>query len=43
MLLPTAESASESFPFGTVFGAYSLWVLFSPETERMFAPSSTAS
>ena len=30
-------------PFGTVFGVYSLWVLFSPETERMFAPSSTAS
>ena len=27
-----------AIPFGTIFGAYSLWVLFSPETERMFAP-----
>jgi hypothetical protein len=30
-------------PFGTVFGVYALWVLFSPETERMFTPHSTAS
>ena len=30
-------------PFGTVFGVYALWVLFSPETERMFTPPSTAS
>jgi len=25
------------FPFGTVVGAYGLWVLFSKETERLFA------
>jgi hypothetical protein len=30
-------------PFGTVFGVYSLWVLFSPETERMFTSPSTSS
>jgi hypothetical protein len=30
-------------PFGTVFGVYALWVLFSPETERLFTPPSTAS
>src|SRR5215470_16331284 len=29
-------------PFGTVFGVYALWVLFSPETERLFTPPSTA-
>ena len=23
-------------PFGTVFGVYALWVLFSPETEQLF-------
>jgi hypothetical protein len=28
-------------PFGTVFGVYALWVLFSPEVERMFTPPST--
>ena len=25
------------FPFGTVLGVYGLWVLFSSETERLFA------
>ena len=25
-------------PFGTVIGVYGLWVLFSRETERLFAP-----
>jgi len=30
-------------PFGTVFGVYALWVLFSPEAERLFTPPSTAS
>jgi hypothetical protein len=30
-------------PFGTVFGVYALWVLFSPDTERLFTPSSRAS
>jgi len=25
-------------PFGTVIGVYGLWVLFSKETERLFAP-----
>jgi hypothetical protein len=25
------------FPFGTIFGAYALWVLFNKETEAMFA------
>jgi len=30
-------------PFGTVFGVYALWVLFSPDTERLFTPPSTAS
>jgi hypothetical protein len=29
-------------PFGTVFGVYALWVLFSPDTERLFAPPSRA-
>ena len=28
-------------PFGTMFGAYALWVLFSKDTERLFA-SATA-
>jgi hypothetical protein len=28
-------------PFGTVLGAYGLWVLFSKETERLFAPAAT--
>jgi hypothetical protein len=32
-----------AFPFGTALGAYSLWVLFSPDTERLFAPPSTVS
>jgi hypothetical protein len=26
-----------AIPFGTVFGVYSLWVLFSQETERLFS------
>jgi hypothetical protein len=30
-------------PFGTLFGVYALWVLFSAETERLFATPSTAS
>jgi hypothetical protein len=30
-------------PFGTVFGVYALWVLFSTETERLFTPPSAAS
>jgi hypothetical protein len=30
-------------PFGTVFGVYALWVLFSPDAERLFTPPSTAS
>ena len=30
-------------PFGTVFGVYALWVLFSPDTERLFTPPSTTS
>jgi len=25
-------------PFGTIIGAYGLWVLFSKDTERLFAP-----
>ena len=25
-------------PFGTMFGAYALWVLFSKDTEKLFAP-----
>jgi hypothetical protein len=25
-----------AFPFGTILGAYGLWVLFSKETERLF-------
>jgi hypothetical protein len=32
-----------AFPFGTAVGAYSLWVLFSPDTERLFTPPSTVS
>jgi hypothetical protein len=32
-----------AIPFGTVLGVYALWVLFSPETERLFTPPSTAS
>ena len=27
-------------PFGTIIGAYGLWVLFSKDTERLFAPAS---
>ena len=30
-------------PFGTVLGAYGLWVLFSKETERLFSPTATTS
>ena len=30
-------------PFGTVLGAYGLWVLFSKETERLFAPTAITS
>lgn len=30
-------------PFGTVFGVYALWVLFSPDTERLFARPSMSS
>jgi hypothetical protein len=26
-------------PFGTVLGAYGLWVLFSKDTERLFSPT----
>jgi hypothetical protein len=26
-----------AIPFGTVFGVYALWVLFSPDTERLFS------
>jgi hypothetical protein len=26
-----------NFPFGTIFGAYGLWVLFNKDTERLFA------
>jgi hypothetical protein len=26
-------------PFGTIVGVYGLWVLFSKDTERLFAPS----
>ena len=32
-----------AFPFGTVLGVYALWVLFSPDAERLFTPPSTAS
>jgi hypothetical protein len=32
-----------AFPFGTIVGAYGLWVLFSKDTERLFAtPTPTA-
>ena len=27
-------------PFGTMFGAYALWVLFSKDTEKLFVPLS---
>jgi hypothetical protein len=27
-------------PFGTIIGAYGLWVLFSKDTERLFTPAS---
>jgi len=27
-------------PFGTIIGAYGLWVLFSRDTERLFTPAS---
>ena len=27
-----------AIPIGTIFGVYALWVLFSKETERLFAP-----
>ena len=30
-------------PFGTVFGVYALWVLFSPDAERLFTPPSRLS
>lgn len=30
-------------PFGTILGAYGLWVLLNKDTERLFAPSSAAS
>lgn len=30
------------FPFGTLVGVYGLWVLFSRETERLFAPHAAA-
>ena len=30
-------------PFGTVFGVYALWVLFSPDTERLFTPPAMSS
>ena len=29
-------------PFGTILGAYGLWVLLSKDTERLFSPGSTA-
>lgn len=29
-------------PFGTIVGVYGLWVLFSKETELLFAPSNAA-
>ena len=29
-------------PFGTIVGAYGLWVLFSKDTERLFNPQPTA-
>ena len=32
-----------NFPFGTIFGAYGLWVLLNKDTERLFStPSLTA-
>jgi hypothetical protein len=30
-------------PFGTLFGIYALWVLFSPDAERLFRLPTTAS
>src|SRR5262245_42744021 len=30
-------------PFGTIIGAYGLWVLFSKDTERLFAAAPTSS
>lgn len=27
-----------AMPFGTIVGVYGLWVLFSKDTERLFAP-----
>jgi hypothetical protein len=27
-----------NFPIGTVFGVYALWVLMSPEADRLFSP-----
>ena len=30
-------------PFGTIVGAYGLWVLFSKETERLFEPAGARS
>ena len=27
------------FPFGTLFGVYTLWVLLNSETERLFTPA----
>jgi hypothetical protein len=32
-----------AIPFGTVFGVYALWVLFSSDAERLFTPPSPAS
>ena len=32
------ERAGSTFPFGTLVGLYGLWVLFSKDTERLFAP-----
>lgn len=29
-------------PFGTILGAYGLWVLLNKDTERLFSPGSTA-
>jgi hypothetical protein len=30
-------------PFGTIVGAYGLWVLFSKDTERLFTPAANVS
>jgi len=31
-----------NIPFGTIMGAYGLWVLLSSETERMFGAATPA-